>query len=339
MRVSILSNNEARTDFLRQVLTRNSSHTLAWTARTGMEAAVLSRQQPVDAVLFCLEINASDAAAVTREVMAASPGAVLLVTENTVRDSQCICEAMGAGALDVVDFSHAAPVDAAPLLAKLDMIARLLGVGTSRSAAAQPATASSRPGDLPLVVIGSSAGGPAALASVLGGLSPDFPGSIILVQHVDQEFAPSMAGWLDQQSRLSVRLAREGDVPTAGQVYLAGKNDHLILREDLTLGYTPNPRDCVYRPSVDAMFGSVARHWKGRAVGVLLTGMGGDGARGLKALRDRGYHTIAQSQATCSVYGMPKAAVQLNAAVEVLSLDKIAACIERRCCGRFPPVT
>ena len=130
---------------------------------------------------------------------------------------------------------------------------------------------------------------------------------------------------LSQQSTLPVMVAREGESPAVGRVLLAGTSDHLALKAAHRLGYTPEPRDYFYRPSVDVFFESVSRLWGGDAVGVLLTGMGTDGALGLKALRDRGYHTIAQDRATSAVYGMPKAAAALNAAVDVLPMERIAA--------------
>jgi two-component system response regulator WspF len=107
-------------------------------------------------------------------------------------------------------------------------------------------------------------------------------------------------------------------------VLLAGTNDHLTLLANGTLAYTPRPREYVYRPSVDVFFQSVTQHWAGEAVGVLLTGMGRDGAVGLKALRNQGRHTIVQDQASSAVYGMPKAAATLGAGVDILPLDQIA---------------
>lgn len=174
-----------------------------------------------------------------------------------------------------------------------------------------------------LLVIGASAGGPAALVKVLSALPADFPAAVVVIQHVDEEFAIGMAEWLSQQSPLPVRVALEGDRPEPGKVLLAATQDHLALNNAGVLGYTPNPKDYVYRPSVDVFFQSVCRFWRGEAVGVLLTGMGRDGAIGLKALRDTGWHTIAQDQATSAVYGMPKAAATLNAAVDILALEQI----------------
>jgi chemotaxis response regulator CheB len=106
---------------------------------------------------------------------------------------------------------------------------------------------------------------------------------------------------------------------------LAGTDDHLIFKSKDRLGYTAEPREHAYRPSVDVFFESLSAHWAGNAVGVLLTGMGRDGAKGLKNMRSKGYYTIAQDEATSAVYGMPKAAALLGAAVDVLPLDRIAA--------------
>jgi two-component system response regulator WspF len=179
--------------------------------------------------------------------------------------------------------------------------------------------------DVPLVAIGASAGGPAALATLLRSLPADFAAAVVVVQHVDRQFAAGMAEWLHGASGFAVRLAESGDRPVPGTVLLAGTADHLALTASRHLGYTPEPREYAYRPSVDVFFESVCRHWRGEAIGVLLTGMGRDGALGLKALRSRGCHTIAQDEATSAVYGMPKAAVKLNAAVEVLPIERIGA--------------
>jgi chemotaxis response regulator CheB len=185
--------------------------------------------------------------------------------------------------------------------------------------------------EVPLVVIGASAGGPSALAEVLRTLPRDFPSPIVIVQHVDEQFAISLAGWLKQQSALPVRVACEGDVPTPGEVLMAGKGEHLILTSPRRLGYTSEPKEAFYSPSVDVFFESVVRRWPGPVIGVLLTGMGRDGAKGLKQLREAGFHTIAQNQASCAVYGMPKAAVDLGAAVEILPLTEISAALCKRC--------
>lgn len=121
-----------------------------------------------------------------------------------------------------------------------------------------------------------------------------------------------MAAWLDGQTALKVRVGVAGDRPRPGEVLMAATNDHMCVREDGTFGYTCEPLSTPYRPSVDVFFHSVVACWQGDAIGVLLTGMGRDGAIGLKAMRARGYPTIAQDEATSAVYGMPKAAAELG---------------------------
>jgi two-component system response regulator WspF len=175
-----------------------------------------------------------------------------------------------------------------------------------------------------LVAIGSSAGGPAALETLLKALPENFPAAIVLVQHVDQVFAAGMADWLSSESRLPVRLAREGEPPQPGTVLLAGTNHHIRLQKNGTLAYTAEPVNEIYRPSIDVFFESVARFWNGDTVGVLLTGMGRDGAQGLKMMRQQGWLTIAQDQQSSAVYGMPKAAAAIDAAVEIQPLERIA---------------
>ncbi|KTC43432.1 chemotaxis protein CheY, partial [Pseudomonas fluorescens ABAC62] len=238
-----------------------------------------------------------------------------------------VFEAMGHGALDVVDtpaLGVGNPKDAAaPLLRKILNIGWLIGQRGSR-VRAEPTLERSTGKRQRLVAIGSSAGGPAALEILLKGLPRDFPAAIVLVQHVDQVFAAGMAEWLSSASGLPVRLAREGEPPQSGVVLLAGTNPHIRLLANGTLAYTAEPVNEIYRPSIDVFFESVARYWNGDAVGVLLTGMGRDGAEGLKLLREQNYLTIAQDQQSSAVYGMPKAAAAIDAAVEIRPLDRIA---------------
>ena len=163
------------------------------------------------------------------------------------------------------------------------------------------------------------------LATLLRDLPRDFPAAVVIVQHVDEQFAAGMATWLNQGTALPVRVATEGDRPKVGEVLLAATCDHLTFRTADRVGYTSDPIDYVYRPSVDVFFHSACRLWRGDVVGVLLTGMGRDGALGLKALRDRGHYTIAQDEATSAVYGMPKAAATIKAAVDILPAERIAS--------------
>jgi len=168
---------------------------------------------------------------------------------------------------------------------------------------------------------------PAAIAKVISRFPADMQAAVVVVQHVDESFAPGLAEWLAQQSLLPVRLAKEGDKIEIGTILIAGTNDHLVINNNQTLGYTVEPASAPYRPSVDIFFGSMLTNWRGKSIAALLTGMGKDGAEGLLGLKNDGVFTIAQNAETCAVYGMPKAAAELGAAVKILAVDNVAEAI------------
>ncbi|RQR64013.1 chemotaxis response regulator protein-glutamate methylesterase [Burkholderia sp. Bp9125] len=326
MNIGIVNDLPLAVEAMRRALARRADHRVLWVATDGAQAVEFCAAQPPDIVLMDLIMPKFDGVEATRRIMASGrPCAILIVTSSIGANAWRVYEAMGAGALDAVDtprLGQGANGDTTQLLlAKIDQIGRLLERPAS---GARPAGAAARGDGGPLVAIGASAGGPTALATILGSLPADFGASIVIVQHVDQAFADGMAQWLDGQTPLTVRIAHEGDRPQPSVALLAATNDHLRLARDGTLGYTRDPAETPYRPSVDVFFNSVTEHWPGDVIGVLLTGMGRDGAIGLKAMRMKGYHTIAQDQATSAVYGMPKAAATLGAARAILPLERIA---------------
>jgi two-component system, chemotaxis family, response regulator WspF len=144
------------------------------------------------------------------------------------------------------------------------------------------------------------------------------------VQHIDAQFAEGLIDWLDDQTALTVKKACVGDRPTRGTVLVACTDDHLAMQTNRTLTYVREPIQYPYRPSVNVLFKSLARHWPTAGTAILLTGMGRDGADGLRLLYQQGWYTIAQDEASSVVYGMPKAAIELHAAVEVGSPTDIA---------------
>lgn len=340
MRVGIVNDMPLAIEAMRRTLAQDPALRLAWIALDGEQALRQCTNDPPDVVLMDLIMPNMGGVEATRRIMAECPCAIIVVTSDVLHHTSMVFEAMGFGALDAVDTPILGGADpraaAQPLLRKIRNVGWLIGkkAGTRpvRESVAAPEPGS---GDVPLTVIGASAGGPPSLAQVLRALRGDFPSGVVLVQHVDAVFTRGMAAWLDEQCELTVRLAQPGDVPEAGTVLLAGSDDHLALRADGSLYYTPEPRESLYRPSIDVFFHSVARHWRGRAVGVLLTGMGQDGAQGLKALRERGFLTIAQDRESSAVYGMPKAAAAIGAAVEILPLNQIGPRLEQA----FPVLT
>ncbi len=329
MRIAIVNDMAVAVEAMRRALHNACGHELAWVARNGAEAVRRCAQDTPDLVLMDLIMPEMDGVEATRQIMAHNPCAIVVVTANVDQSSSKVFEAMGAGALDAVDTpilertGNFAGTDA--LLGKIQTIHRLISPGPAGRTPVKPRLPV-LPSPVPrrlLVAIGASAGGPAALARVLSELPADFPAPIVVVQHVDARFAESLAAWLGGKTRLNVRLAQEGDRPQAGTVLLAGLENHLVFINPGRLGYTSQPMDSTYRPSIDVFFKSVERSWRGDVIGILLTGMGRDGAGSLKALHNAGHHTIVQDRATSAVYGMPKAAAEMKAASDILPLELI----------------
>lgn len=334
MKVAIVNDMTSALAALRRVLQAVPDCQVVWTARDGAEAVAKCHREPPDLILMDLLMPVMDGVEATQHIMKCYPCAILIVTACTETNMSKVYEALGYGALDAVNTPVLGGDDSAEmastLLAKIARIRKLLkpaptgskGKFASRYAKlerrCEPSSA------VPLVAIGSSTGGPKALAAILSQLPAGFGAALVIVQHVGGQFSSGFIEWLAQQTALPVRLAAAGDRPHKGTVLVAGTNDHLYLKPDLTFGYTKNPVSYPYRPSVDVFFKSLAENWKGKGTAILLTGMGRDGALGLRALRLQGWHTIAQNKESCTVYGMPKAAVELDAAVEVLSLEAIA---------------
>ena len=331
MRVAVVNDSKLAAESLRRVIADSGRHEVAWIAEDGEDAVRRCGTDLPELILMDLIMPRLDGVEATRRIMAKTPCAIVVVTASVAGNAAKVFEAMGAGALDAINTPILGMAgDGAgheALLHKIDMVGRLIDA-PKRIARLQssvpPANPCATPGGCPpLIVIGASTGGPAALQTILAPLPADLPAAVVIVQHVDEQFARSFAEWLDEQTALSVRLARPGDRPRPGQVLIAGREDHLILRADGSLDYTPEPVDYAYRPSVNVFFESVARHWRGQSLGVLLTGMGRDGGLGLLALRQAGCHTVAQDQASSAIYGMPKAAAELGAAVDILELKAI----------------
>jgi two-component system response regulator WspF len=332
VRIAIVNDMAMAVEALRRVIVGEPAYRLAWIARNGAEAVEQCKLDTPDLILMDLMMPVMDGAEATRLIMSVSPCPILIVTSAIEANSTKVFEALGSGALDAVQTplftGNGAKAGSAALKFKIDRIGRL-GLHTKGGEPLRKEPVTSLNAADRLIAVGASAGGPAALAAVLTGLPRDFPAGIVIVQHVDAQFVSSLATWLNEISPIPVRVARKGDQPLANNVLIAGTNDHLVFTNSRSLGYDPEPRDFFYRPSIDVFLQSVVRHWKGIAAGVLLTGMGRDGAKGLLAMRDAGYLTIAQDAPSSVVYGMPKAAAELDAATIILPVNEIASALIR----------
>jgi two-component system response regulator WspF len=334
LRIAIVNDMRLAVEALRRVVLSVPGYEVAWIALNGAEAVENCAKDVPDLILMDLIMPVMDGVEATRRIMQSSPCAILVVTATVAGNAGKVFEAMGYGALDAV----CTPVlgaqgrveGAEPLLTKIGMLSLLITRSTVVEHMTEtPPPKSSRSSQLRLVIIGASTGGPKAVADTLRGLTPDLGLAFVLVQHVDEQFAPGLADWLGTQCSMPVSLIRPGGRPKAGELQMAVTNDHLVLTSNLTFDYTPEPRSCSYRPSVDAFFHSTLKYWPSRDMAILLTGMGKDGAKGLLALRKAGWHTVAQNEQSSVLYGMPRAAVELDAACEVLAPAEIRTSIQR----------
>ena len=336
MKIAIANDVAMAAEALRRVVASTAEHQVLWIARTGAEAVRMCAENRPDLILMDLNMPELDGVEATRQIMEHSPCAILVVTGRPQDNVNQVFRALGAGARDVTatPVLQGQPGGDSELLAKIRTMDKLIRHSGGNQAmpprtslaGSSAVTSQANEGPEPvttLLAIGASTGGPVAVSKMLAGWLAPRGCAVVVVQHIDEHFADNFARWLGEQLAMPVRTADEGDELVAGTVLIAKSNDHLTLDQNYRLRYDANPREYAYRPSVDVFFNCVAQHWKGEAVGVLLTGMGRDGAEGLLAMRRAGHTTIAQDQTSSAVYGMPRAAAELDAAQMILPLTKI----------------
>jgi len=328
MKIAIVNDVRAACEALRRVVSSLAGHTVAWIAADGVEAIAMAKRDRPDLILMDLIMPHVDGVQATRQIMATSPCAILVVTATVSGNISLVYDAMGFGALDAVDTPVLGPAGemtgAAALVEKISTVSKLLGTSTDARRPIRSDEASTAPR---LLVVGASTGGPKAIADLLLALPRDRHLAVVVVQHVDVAFSKGLATWLAERTGRNVRVAEHGERPQADAVLLAGTNDHLVLSKHGTLEYREEPREIFFRPSVDVFFDSVADHWPQSGIALLLTGMGRDGGKGMLRLRTAGWHTIAQDESTSVVWGMPKAAIELGGACQVLTIEQMPRAI------------
>lgn len=323
MRVAIAHDDSDTTRLMRYLLA-DLGHEVCWDSSVSQNVVALCRKELPDLLLLKLDMPDMSATDIIRNIMTNTPTTIIVMSKSVKKNPGKVFEAMSAGALDAfTEPSTDEPQSLTDLKRKITNISSLQKATRSSPLPVQMQIDKT----LPLIAIGASTGGPAALVKVLSKL-PDNPHAIIVViQHMDKQFSEGMAKWIDEQTRIRVEIALANQKPKPGVVYIAAGDDHLILKKSGHFDYTADPVDYPYRPSVDVFFESAVTNWPNKMIGVLLTGMGRDGANGLLSFYNRGMLTIAQNEESCAVFGMPKAAISMNAAQKILHINEIGDAI------------
>ncbi|HUL59202.1 MAG TPA: chemotaxis-specific protein-glutamate methyltransferase CheB [Anaeromyxobacteraceae bacterium] len=324
IRVLVADDSELFREVLSKVVAADPAFEVVAVAGDGDDAAAMTRELKPDVITMDLNMPDADGFSGIARIMAETPTPILVLTAN--KEEAVGFRALSLGALDILE-KPAASSDLDDygealrsrlrLLAGVKVIRHLRGLRGRHPAGPRAAARTN------LVVVGASLGGPRALATLLRGLPTDFPAPIAVVQHIADGFTEGLAGWLAQESRLDVREARDREALAPGRVVLAPTGRHLVVAEGMAY-LSDAPAVDTFKPSVTPLFLSAARAYGARACGVLLTGMGRDGAEGMKALKEAGAPTLAQDEATSAVFGMPRAAIELGAVDRVLPIEDIS---------------
>ncbi len=288
-----------------------------------------------DVLILDVEMPRMDGVTFLKKLMKYHPMPVIIFSSLTPQGSKTAIEALASGAVEVL--AKPGPSYSVGDACK-QLCETILAIPKGRypkpvSTQAEPIqpieSASMLETTNKILAIGASTGGVQALTCVLSALPPDCPGTVV-VQHMPAQFTHSFAERLNSECKVQVKEAADGDSVIPGRVLIAPGGYHMVLQRSGANYYVSikdGPAVCHQKPSVEVLFNSVAKYAGPNAVGTILTGMGNDGAKGLLAMRQAGAHTIAQDEATCIVFGMPKEAIKLEAAEVVLPLDKIASAL------------
>jgi two-component system chemotaxis response regulator CheB len=333
IKVLIAEDSPSIAAMMRDLLSRDPEIEVVGWAKSGHEAVALRKSLNPDVMTMDLNMPLMGGLDAIKIIASTRPVPILVVSQLIEsRDSEVAFEALRCGAIDIMGKPSGAGSAAYSRMAeeltfRIKAVARVRPmrlIGKPAPSAARSEADSRRPLKQPVVVIGASTGGPPALATILKGLPRHLPVPIAIVQHIAPGFVAGLRQWLERQSSLPVKLAADGASLGGGDIYLAPDNYHLEIGAGKKIALIAEPALRGHRPSVDRLMESAARVYGKEVLGVLLTGMGRDGAQGLKKIKDAGGRTIVQDEATSLVFGMPREAM-LNGAAEITSpLEQIA---------------
>ncbi|MFA6034192.1 MAG: chemotaxis protein CheB, partial [Myxococcota bacterium] len=277
MNIAVVSGSPANLRLLQDGIRSGGRHRCIWRTEDLEDVAGMVGATPPDLLMVDLRTGGKVLETIGRVVrLLKCP--VVVVTDNISANSSVIFDAMGNGALDTVLLPDPLiPASCESFNNKLSAVELLLNASRTepQNGLRPQGVKRTKPH---IIALGASTGGPQALATIMAGFPASLRSAVVVVQHVDRLLAPNLASWLKTQVPFPVNLAAVGDEPKTGHVLIAGTNDHLILTPQLCFDYTRHPEDCPYRPSVDALFASLAAYWPEPGSAALLTGMGRDGA-------------------------------------------------------------
>ncbi|MCX7795018.1 MAG: chemotaxis response regulator protein-glutamate methylesterase [bacterium] len=332
IKVLIVDDSALMRRILKDTLERHPEIEVVGVAENGKEAIEKLNILNPDVITLDVEMPIMNGLDTLKKIMSLRPTPVIMVSALTTKDAEVTIEALMNGAVDFVTKPQ-------NLIGEFDSFSKelqlkILNVAKSKGKGVRiteiPIKEVKSPGKPPkkLVIIGSSTGGPQALYQVMSKLTTFYDTSVVIVQHMPPGFTKSLAERLDSVSKYIVKEAEEGESLRSGVAYVAPGGYHLILNRD-TFSLSKDPPVLGVRPSVDVAIFSLVRVFKSNTIGVLLTGMGSDGARGLEEIKRNGGKTIVQDERSCVVFGMPKAAIDRGVVDVVVDLEGIPTEIER----------
>ncbi len=334
IRVMLVDDSALVRQALREVLTdSNGEFQVIAAVGDPFQAATALREEVPDVIVLDIEMPKMDGVTFLRKLMRQHPIPTVICSSLAREGARVTLAALEAGAVEIIekpDLSTRQFFDEAR--SRIQDIVRAASQARVQKRRAQPAQRVQRIGNHlvrttdRVIVVGASTGGTEAIATMLAGFDAHCPG-IAIVQHMPAGFTASFARRLNERLPLEVREAKHGDQVLPGLVLLAPGDHHMELQRSGARYYVALNQSAPvnrHRPSVDVLFNSAAEYAGANAIGVILTGMGGDGARGMKAMRDRGAGTVAQDEATSVVYGMPQEAVKLGGVQHIAAIDDIA---------------
>ena len=357
IRVLVVDDSAFMCKVLEEIINSDPQLEVAGQARDGRDAVALAESLRPDVITMDLNMPHVDGLQATELIMSQHPRPIVIVSSESREGAASTLRALELGAIDFVPKpSSGIDLDMKSvredITRKLKLAAKVRVVRTAtRSKNAAPAInkspaltgaafAAQNGGKFPMVAIAASTGGPAAVMRVVGSLPKELPAAVFLVLHMPAAFTKQFTLQLAEISPLPVKEAEHNEPAQPATIYLCPGSHHLRLSSTGKIALDAGARIDGYRPCADVAFETIAAYARALAVGVVLTGMGGDAAKGAKAVKSAGGYVIAQDEASSVIFGMPAEAIKLGAVDEVTPLDEVSAAIERRITklGKFAPV-